>query len=174
MKFKKYFKAFFKKSPSRKPKSHHKKKVAIFWNKFLRILTIKFIALLTIFLFLFFFGVAYAQAPIHELIDQVTKPKPITQSDKVLPADIQQAIQDLAQKKITQQKATALVATNTSGGSSQEQSNGTNTNSLITTTSSTTQETPLISDIVYPRSEEHTSELQSPDHLVCRLLLEKK
>src|SRR5258708_24554487 len=28
----------------------------------------------------------------------------------------------------------------------------------------------LLSD----RSEEHTSELQSPDHLVCRLLLEKK
>src|SRR5438552_18412651 len=26
----------------------------------------------------------------------------------------------------------------------------------------------------YIRSEEHTSELQSPDHLVCRLLLEKK
>src|SRR5258708_14317489 len=25
-----------------------------------------------------------------------------------------------------------------------------------------------------PRSEEHTSELQSPDHIVCRLLLEKK
>src|SRR5258708_21072794 len=24
------------------------------------------------------------------------------------------------------------------------------------------------------RSEEHTSELQSPDHLVCRLLLQKK
>src|SRR5947208_6391760 len=33
-------------------------------------------------------------------------------------------------------------------------------------------------DLVYDesaaRSEEHTSELQSPDHLVCRLLLEKK
>src|SRR5258708_19285623 len=28
--------------------------------------------------------------------------------------------------------------------------------------------------IVLTRSEEHTSELQSPDHLVCRLLLEKK
>src|SRR5215216_7274438 len=28
--------------------------------------------------------------------------------------------------------------------------------------------------IVHDRSEEHTSELQSPDHLVCRLLLEKK
>src|SRR5438552_3882330 len=26
----------------------------------------------------------------------------------------------------------------------------------------------------WKRSEEHTSELQSPDHLVCRLLLEKK
>src|SRR5258708_21868156 len=30
----------------------------------------------------------------------------------------------------------------------------------------------MSSDLV--RSEEHTSELQSPDHLVCRLLLEKK
>src|SRR5690348_17559740 len=28
--------------------------------------------------------------------------------------------------------------------------------------------------ISMPRSEEHTSELQSPVHLVCRLLLEKK
>src|SRR5574344_1239254 len=27
---------------------------------------------------------------------------------------------------------------------------------------------------LWDRSEEHTSELQSPDHLVCRLLLEKK
>src|SRR5258708_19650779 len=28
--------------------------------------------------------------------------------------------------------------------------------------------------VIELRSEEHTSELQSPDHLVCRLLLEKK
>src|SRR5258708_17619778 len=28
--------------------------------------------------------------------------------------------------------------------------------------------------VILDRSEEHTSELQSPDHLVCRLLLEKK
>src|SRR5258708_13916075 len=28
--------------------------------------------------------------------------------------------------------------------------------------------------LTFGRSEEHTSELQSPDHLVCRLLLEKK
>src|SRR5258708_26855995 len=34
---------------------------------------------------------------------------------------------------------------------------------------------PLASNPSAPeRSEEHTSELQSPDHLVCRLLLEKK
>src|SRR5258708_20571804 len=31
-----------------------------------------------------------------------------------------------------------------------------------------------IEALVQFRSEEHTSELQSPDHLVCRLLLEKK
>src|SRR5258708_28652903 len=33
---------------------------------------------------------------------------------------------------------------------------------------------PYRSEPQGPRSEEHTSELQSPDHLVCRLLLEKK
>src|SRR5258708_20127959 len=32
----------------------------------------------------------------------------------------------------------------------------------------------IVLDHVERRSEEHTSELQSPDHLVCRLLLEKK
>src|SRR5207244_12150611 len=31
-----------------------------------------------------------------------------------------------------------------------------------------------IGDFGNARSEEHTSELQSPDHLVCRLLLEKQ
>src|SRR5207244_12129907 len=31
-----------------------------------------------------------------------------------------------------------------------------------------------VADAWSHRSEEHTSELQSPDHLVCRLLLEKK
>src|SRR5438552_7468678 len=33
---------------------------------------------------------------------------------------------------------------------------------------------PRKADFAVRRSEEHTSELQSPDHLVCRLLLEKK
>src|SRR5258708_27543173 len=32
----------------------------------------------------------------------------------------------------------------------------------------------LANSLATSRSEEHTSELQSPDHLVCRLLLEKK
>src|SRR5258708_29076996 len=31
-----------------------------------------------------------------------------------------------------------------------------------------------LDDMCMGRSEEHTSELQSPDHIVCRLLLEKK
>src|SRR5258708_20831815 len=34
--------------------------------------------------------------------------------------------------------------------------------------------TPSTPQLPSRRSEEHTSELQSPDHLVCRLLLEKK
>src|SRR5687768_18000304 len=33
---------------------------------------------------------------------------------------------------------------------------------------------PLLAQLVHSRSEEHTSELQSRLHLVCRLLLEKK
>src|SRR5437763_8503345 len=32
----------------------------------------------------------------------------------------------------------------------------------------------LLRSAAFPRSEEHTSELQSPMYLVCRLLLEKK
>src|SRR6202021_518913 len=33
---------------------------------------------------------------------------------------------------------------------------------------------PARLEAIWSRSEEHTSELQSPDHLVCRLLLDKK
>src|SRR3712207_7195844 len=33
---------------------------------------------------------------------------------------------------------------------------------------------PLNGDVAFERSEEHTSELQSRQYLVCRLLLEKK
>src|SRR2546430_4488516 len=35
-------------------------------------------------------------------------------------------------------------------------------------------DTPLVNGLFLGRSEEHTSELQSQSHLVCRLLLEKK
>src|SRR5437762_11414872 len=38
----------------------------------------------------------------------------------------------------------------------------------------TTQPGVLRFQVLQPRSEEHTSELQSPMYLVCRLLLEKK
>src|SRR5258708_24781520 len=43
-----------------------------------------------------------------------------------------------------------------------------------TTRPSTSVATDVLGRVVEVRSEEHTSELQSPDHLVCRLLLEKK
>src|SRR5207248_7622759 len=43
---------------------------------------------------------------------------------------------------------------------------------LITTIGMSSME--LIHHSSFPRSEEHTSELQSPYDLVCRLLLEKK
>src|SRR5207253_3733917 len=46
------------------------------------------------------------------------------------------------------------------------------------TSSSSAQRTPIAAQLTTPsqwgRSEEHTSELQSRGHLVCRLLLEKK
>src|SRR5256885_11292743 len=37
-----------------------------------------------------------------------------------------------------------------------------------------TPESPVPNEVYPARSEEHTSELQSPCNLVCRLLLEKK
>src|SRR5258708_36276541 len=46
--------------------------------------------------------------------------------------------------------------------------------SLITTPWNRSPHMGWIASTNHWRSEEHTSELQSPDHLVCRLLLEKK
>src|ERR1035441_3583523 len=46
--------------------------------------------------------------------------------------------------------------------------------SIINDLSLSTQEHQTIIDALLKRSEEHTSELQSLRHLVCRLLLEKK
>src|SRR5258708_14357248 len=46
-------------------------------------------------------------------------------------------------------------------------------NEIDSVTSSDARALPVTESISF-RSEEHTSELQSPDHLVCRLLLEKK
>src|SRR5215467_16361290 len=44
----------------------------------------------------------------------------------------------------------------------------------ITCSGACTTTRPNVSNPALPRSEEHTSELQSPCNLVCRLLLEKK
>src|SRR5690606_39894036 len=54
---------------------------------------------------------------------------------------------------------------------------GVNPNGEVNTTRSDLQpfyETPNVLGIYEDRSEEHTSELQSRENLVCRLLLEKK
>src|SRR5437773_2268513 len=113
MKLKKYFKRFWlKHKPDQHEKHHRRKKAAIFWDKFIRILTIKFVALVTIILFFFYFGVAYAQAPIHELINRINKPKPITQSSSILSPSTQKAITDEAKNQINEEQAKALLATN--------------------------------------------------------------
>src|SRR5258708_24610172 len=46
--------------------------------------------------------------------------------------------------------------------------------SSLRTTIERTVSRKMEKPVLVLRSEEHTSELQSPDHLVCRLLLEKK
>src|SRR5258708_28954916 len=46
--------------------------------------------------------------------------------------------------------------------------------SAVTTSRGSWYSGPRPGPFASTRSEEHTSELQSPDHLVCRLLLEKK
>src|SRR5258708_11793089 len=48
------------------------------------------------------------------------------------------------------------------------------TNAASSRNSATPRQYRIAITSAQPRSEEHTSELQSPDHLVCRLLLEKK
>src|SRR5258708_19894927 len=49
-----------------------------------------------------------------------------------------------------------------------------NSSAIATTAFVSTNMNPAPKKKSWRRSEEHTSELQSPDHLVCRLLLEKK
>ncbi len=110
MKFRKYFKSLFRKSSLEKSEPHHKRKIGVFWSKFIRILTIKFIALSAIVVFLLYFGTAFAQGPVKALVAQLTKPKPITQSSTILPANVQSAIQNLAGQEIKQESANANLA----------------------------------------------------------------
>src|SRR5258708_17781115 len=55
-----------------------------------------------------------------------------------------------------------------------EEGSETPRSALLDITHGTLRRYGRVQAIVRARSEEHTSELQSPDHLVCRLLLEKK
>src|SRR3712207_7268266 len=48
------------------------------------------------------------------------------------------------------------------------------TTSFVLTVQTSTKTTYALKCLLFPRSEEHTSELQSRQYLVCRLLLEKK
>jgi len=105
------------------PKYHHKRKIGIFWGRFIKILTRKLIAILAVGFFLFYFGVAYAQAPVHALINQITKPKPISQSSKNLPPDVQQAFQNQAAQDIKQEQANALLTISTINTSQTPQEN---------------------------------------------------
>ena len=105
MEFKKHFKAFFRKFSAKSSDHRHKRKAAIFWQRFIKTLTTKFIVIFFLILFLLYFGVAFAQAPVHELVERFTKPKPITQSSTILSASIQQAIEDEAKNEITEEKA---------------------------------------------------------------------
>ncbi|MEK7570877.1 MAG: DUF5667 domain-containing protein, partial [Patescibacteria group bacterium] len=114
MKFKKHFKAFFRKSSVKSSNHHHKKRAAVFWQKVVRILTKKLIVIFFLILFLLYFGVAFAQAPVHELVGRFTKPKPITQSSTILSASIQQAIEDEAKNEIIEEKARQFLATDPS------------------------------------------------------------
>jgi len=111
MKIKKFFNSLFNDSSSKNPEHHHKRKAAVFWGKFIRILTIKLIVLSALVLFLLFVGVSFAQAPVHALVDQLTKPKPIISSSTILSANVQSAIQNLAGQEIKQEQANANLPT---------------------------------------------------------------
>jgi len=143
MKIKKYLSSFFtkSKSPQANQEYYHKRKAAIFWHRFMKILTIKLIALLAVIFFFVFFTVSFAQAPIHALIDSITKPKPISQSSIVLPESAEKAIVNLASFQIKQDQEKALLATITSTSNS-------SSNNKIFSQTATTQSDSLLQNIV--------------------------
>ena len=124
MKFRKYFKSFFSKPPLEKSEPHHKRKVGVFWGRFIRILSLKLIVFAALIFFLLYFGTAFAQAPIEVLIAQLTKPKPITQSSTALPVNVQSAIENLAGQEIKQAQANATLPVNLSIDNSDQTSVG--------------------------------------------------
>src|SRR5256885_7003114 len=65
---------------------------------------------------------------------------------------------------------TLFRSSRSSSSSSSHSSSSSSSSSSSNSSSSSSMRSPL----TWSRSEEHTSELQSPCNLVCRLLLEKK
>ena len=85
-------------------KSRRKRRFLFFFAKTLAI----------VLLFFFSATVAYAKAtPIKEAVDKVvktiTKPKPIIQSDKTLPLEVQNAIEELANQQIKEEQRQATL-----------------------------------------------------------------
>src|SRR5258708_27955796 len=76
---------------------------------------------------------------------------------------------DAGRQSVVSQLGQANIAYATGNAGSYVAANATWITSL-----QTAGELNVIPAAIAYRSEEHTSELQSPDHLVCRLLLEKK
>ncbi len=143
VKIKKYLKPFFSGHTSEENKLHHKRKGAFtWWNSIERKFGLPFLVLPILLVFFLFAGAVFAQAPIHALIDQITKPKPISQSSKTLPSSIQQAIENQAKQEIKQGQANTLLATNTPGGSA---------NSSAISISQTPQSvSPFVQNIIEP------------------------
>src|SRR3712207_8007370 len=71
-------------------------------------------------------------------------------------------------------RSTASVASSSTASGSRQASSPSATSPPTTKVSSSSGAAARISRSVSTRSEEHTSELQSRQYLVCRLLLEKK
>ncbi len=142
------FKKFFR---SEKKENHRRKKGAfLWWESNFGIL--RFLVPLLL-IALIFIGAGFTGKQDFVLSAfRFNKPKPISQSSKTLPSDIQQAIEEEAKQEIIQERATALVATNTLVGSvNLGQNSGINTANTLTTVSSPTVRQPsFFSNAVYP------------------------
>lgn len=111
MKLKMYLKSLFF-VPEEFDHEHKRHFKFIWWHKWKQIFALKLSAILVFVLLFLFVAVAYAQAPLQEIISKFSRPKPLTQSTEVLPKEIQRAIEDLAEGKIKEEQANATLPLN--------------------------------------------------------------